>query len=100
MRKVTSRFNRPLVGTGAFLIVLALATPAWATSAAGPTTISGWSSAVVSFFTSNVGSIALALIGLATATVILAVGRNLLSRIWNALASLGGSNPVGKGRGR
>jgi hypothetical protein len=94
-----ARHTRPLAGIGAFLAVAVVATPSYAAST-GPTTIAGWTSTIVSFFTTNMPAVALALIGLAGATVILAVGRNLLGRVWTALASLGGSSGLGGRRRR
>lgn len=70
-----------------------------ATGSAGPQTISQMGSAAVNLFTSNEGNIALAVLAVVGATVVLAVGRSLLSMAYHALAEIGGGVPDGSSAG-
>ncbi|HEX3424780.1 MAG TPA: hypothetical protein VHT30_01520 [Acidimicrobiales bacterium] len=78
-------------------VVLAPAV-AFAQTSTGPVTVSDWSTAIVSFFTSNAPAIGLAIIAVAGATVVLAIGNNLVGRVWDSLASLGQRKPTGRKR--
>lgn len=77
--------------------VVLFATPAFA-APVGPSDIAGWGTAAGELVTDNMPAIGLALIGLATATVALAIGSNLLGRAYSVLASLGTKKPVKGGR--
>jgi hypothetical protein len=97
IKSVFAKHPRLLSGLSVFTVAAVVGGPAFATTSA-PTTVSSWTTTVIGFFTDNIGSVALALIALATATIVLAIGRNLLVRVWHALASLGGSSGLGRGR--
>ncbi|HEX3424781.1 MAG TPA: hypothetical protein VHT30_01525 [Acidimicrobiales bacterium] len=55
----------------------------------GPLSIGDWSDAVVNFFTSYAPDIGLAILAIAAATVVLALGNALVCRVWSFLAGLG-----------
>jgi hypothetical protein len=61
-------------------------------TAQNPQTIGDMQSAVLAMFTRLAPDVGLALIAIAGATVVLAIGRNLLLRVWYALSGLGSSS--------